>query len=92
MRVMTCAAVAALLAGCALWGDPAEPFCAVARCAEGCVDGVGCVEARAVDGVAHLLPAAGDRSLCGAVARDETTPASGNEVPCEACDGGEHEH
>lgn len=92
MRAVTCAVLAALLTGCALWGDPVEPFCDVARCAEECVDGVGCVEHRASDGVAHLLPADGERSLCGAVVRDETAPASGGEVPCEACDGGGRGH
>lgn len=81
MRAMVCVAmVAALMVGCAEQAD--DPFCAMARCAELCVDALGCVERHAAsDGAAHVF--AGEQSLCGAVSRDDIV--EGEAPRCARC-------
>lgn len=81
MRATTSAAmVAALMVGCVDEVD--EPFCATARCAERCVDGIGCVELHATaDGKAHAF--VGERSVCGAVSADDIV--EGEAPVCARC-------
>ncbi|MCB9553509.1 MAG: hypothetical protein H6705_16830 [Myxococcales bacterium] len=87
-RLWRAAVLLALIAmsGCAMLA--ADPFCAIARCAEACLPDVGCVEALAEDGVVHLFPAAAGRSLCGGSLRSMASPNPG--IPCPACH--EHDH
>ena len=69
----------------ASWGcTPYEPFCEMARCADRCIDGIGCVEVRvAEDGVAHTFVAGDGASLCGGATHDSTEMGDG--TPCGAC-------
>ena len=84
MRVILIAVLGAL--GCQGVG---EPFCDVARCAEQCIDGIGCATALDVDGVVHLFADGAERSLCGSAARGEAEHEHDDGTPCPECHGGE---